>query len=142
MNLICNHLVLNILCSPIPSVQHIIQSLDFTVLRCVTAGVPFDANIRRSREQSKFICYAEAIQYKWLSGQIYENFVMTDNIYIKRYIYQLSIISIVGQQVFKFRYKFIYQCIRISFYRCMSVLNMPVIKICCPFDCRIDIVCF
>lgn len=49
MNLICNHLVLNILCSPIPSVQHIIQSLDFTVLRCVTAGVPFDANIAKIR---------------------------------------------------------------------------------------------
>ena len=49
MNLICNHLVLNILCSPIPSVQHIIQSLDFTVLRCVTAGVPFDANIAKFR---------------------------------------------------------------------------------------------
>lgn len=49
MNLICNHLVLNILYSPIPSVQHIIQSLDFTVLRCVTAGVPFDANIAKFR---------------------------------------------------------------------------------------------
>ena len=38
MNLICNHLVLNILCSPIPSVQHIIQSLE-----------PFDANIAKFR---------------------------------------------------------------------------------------------
>ena len=41
MNLIYNHLVLNILCSPIPSVQHIIQSLDFIVLRCVYSRSTF-----------------------------------------------------------------------------------------------------
>ena len=28
------------------------------------------ANIRRSREQSKFICYAEAQPYMWPKGQI------------------------------------------------------------------------
>ena len=31
----------------------------------------FRANIRRSREQNKFICSAEAQQYMWQSGQIY-----------------------------------------------------------------------